>query len=52
MKPDGHPGKFDDETASVIWATIDEAKNPFPRQRTPKKERDRAVLDAVRSVLL
>jgi hypothetical protein len=38
MKPDGHPGKFDDETASVIWATIDEAEKLISKTTNPKQK--------------
>jgi len=38
MKPDGHPGKFDDETASVIWATIDEAEKLISKTTNPKEK--------------
>jgi ADP-ribose pyrophosphatase YjhB (NUDIX family) len=53
MKPDGNPGKFDDETASVIWATFDEAEKLISKTTNQTgRKRDCAVLDAVRSVLL
>lgn len=53
MEPDGKPGKFDDETASVVWATLDEAENLISRTTNPTgRKRDRAVLDVVRSVIL
>lgn len=53
MKPDGIPGKFDEETASVVWATLDEAEKLISKTTNSiGRKRDRAVLDAVRSVLL
>ena len=53
MTPDGAPGKFDDETASVVWATLDEAEKLISMTTNPTgRKRDRAVLDTVRSVLL
>ncbi len=53
MVPDGKPGKFDDETASVVWVTLDEAENLISKTTNPTgRKRDRAVLDVVRSVIL
>ena len=53
MVPDGEPGKFDDETATVVWATLDEARGLIAKTTNPTgKKRDLAVLDAVRSALL
>lgn len=52
MEPDGKPGKLDDETASVVWATIDEAESLISKTTNlTGRKRDLAVLDAVRSVL-
>ncbi|MFM8548717.1 MAG: NUDIX hydrolase [Betaproteobacteria bacterium] len=53
MVPDGKPGKFDAETASVVWATLDEAEGLIAKTTNPTgRQRDLAVLDAVRSALL
>ena len=53
MVPDGKPGKFDDETATVVWATLDEAEGLIAKTTNPMgRKRDLAVLDAVRSELL
>ena len=53
MKPDGDPEKFDEETASVVWATLDEAEILISQTTNPTgRKRDRAVLDTVRSLLL
>lgn len=53
MEPDGKPGKFDDETASVVWATLDDAEGLISKTVNPTgRKRDLAVLDAVRSAIL
>ncbi|WP_209442229.1 NUDIX hydrolase [Neoroseomonas oryzicola] len=50
MVPAGAPGKFDKETASIRWATFDEAADLIAQTTNAKgRERDLAVLAAARA---
>jgi 8-oxo-dGTP pyrophosphatase MutT (NUDIX family) len=52
MAPVGNPGKFDKETASIRWATFDEAAGLIAQTTNAKgRKRDLAVLAAVRKAL-
>lgn len=52
MRPKGEPAKHDNETASIRWASIDEARMLISKTRnTIGRERDLAVLTAAEKLM-